>query len=64
MGADGLGEVGLDVPGVLLGAHFVLAEQIAQGHCVRQVVPEFRRRGSAGRNRRQADEVLRYSYQH
>ena len=64
VGADGFGEVGLDVPGVLLGAHLVLAEQITQGHRVRQVVPELRGRGSARRDRRQTDEILRHTHQH
>ncbi len=58
VGADGFFDIGFDIAGVLLGAHLVFGEEIAQRHRVGQVVPQL---GGGRRVRRdggQADQVF------
>ncbi len=54
VGADGFLDVGFDVARVLLGAHFVFGEKVAQGHGVGQVVPQL---GGGRRVRRDGRET-------
>ncbi len=59
VGHRGLASVRLHVAGVLLGAHLELAEEVAQGDGVGQVHAHARRRRGVGRDRAQADVLLR-----
>ncbi len=45
VGADGFLDIRFDVARVLLGAHFEIGEEIAQGNRIGQVVPQLGRRG-------------------
>ena len=63
VGADRLGKVGLDVTGVLLGAHAVVAEQVAQGDGVGQVVPQLGGWRGTRRYGGQTDEILGHTDQ-